>query len=97
MTAATEPVSPQPAVAAFDTFYGAEFGRVTRIARRVVGDRAEAEDVAQEVFAALARRTRALEPNVPAWLHVTAVRLALNAAGSKHRSSHRVVYRARAS
>lgn len=89
MTLATESVSPPVAVAAFDALYRAEFGRVTRIARRIVGDQAEAEDVAQEVFAALARHPHALDPNVPAWLHATAVRRALNAARSRHRRGAR--------
>ncbi len=89
MTVATESVSPPLAVATFDALYRAEFRRVTRIARRIVGDQAEAEDVAQEVFAALARRPQALDPNVPAWLHATAVRRALDAARSRHRRSAR--------
>jgi RNA polymerase sigma-70 factor, ECF subfamily len=89
MTVATEPVSPPGAVATFDALYRAEFRRVTRIARRIVGDQAEAEDVAQEVFAALARRPQALDTNVPAWLHATAVRRALDAARSRHRRSAR--------
>jgi|GEM_PF-856202 len=89
MTVATEPVSPPLAVAAFDALYRAEFGRVTRIVRRIVGDQAEAEDVAQEIFAALARRPHALDPNVPAWLHATAVSRALDAARSRHRRSAR--------
>jgi RNA polymerase sigma-70 factor, ECF subfamily len=89
MTVATESVSPPLADATFDALYRAEFGRVSRIACRIVGDQAEAEDVAQEIFAALARRPDALDPNVPAWLHATAVRRALDAARSRHRRSAR--------
>ena len=89
MTASTETLSPPFAVAAFDALYRSEFGRVTRIAHRILGDQAEAQDVAQEVFAALARRPHALDPVVPAWLHATAVRRALDAARSRHRRSAR--------
>ena len=89
MTVATEPVSPPGAVATFDALYRAEFRRVTRIARRIVGDQAEAEDVAQEIFAALARGAHALDPNVPAWLHATAVRRSLDAVRARHRRSAR--------
>jgi RNA polymerase sigma-70 factor (ECF subfamily) len=89
MTVATESISPPVAVAAFDALYRAEFHRITRIARRIVGDQAEAEDVAQEVFAALARRPPALDANVAAWLHATAVRRALDAARSRQRRSAR--------
>jgi RNA polymerase sigma-70 factor (ECF subfamily) len=89
MTVATESISPPVAVAAFDALYRAEFHRITRIARRIVGDQAEAEDVAQEVFAELARRPPALDANVAAWLHATAVRRALDAARSRQRRSAR--------
>jgi RNA polymerase sigma-70 factor, ECF subfamily len=89
MTVATEPVSPQGAVATFDALYRAEFGRVTRIARRIVGDQAEAEDVAQEVFAALARRAHGLDQNARAWLHATAVRRSLDAVRARNRRSAR--------
>jgi RNA polymerase sigma-70 factor, ECF subfamily len=89
MTVATEPVSPQGAVATFDALYRAEFRRVTRIARRIVGDQAEAEDVAQEVFAALARRAHGLDRNAAAWLHATAVRRSLDAVRARDRRSAR--------
>src|SRR3979411_549231 len=89
MTAATESDSPPLALATFDALYRTEFGRVTRIARRIVGDQAEAEDVAQEVFAALAHRPHALDPNVPAWLAADAVCRALDAARSRQRRSAR--------
>ncbi len=88
MTIVDESVA-RVAAAPFDALYRAEFRRVARIARRILADEAEAEDVAQEVFAALARRPEGLHENVPAWLHATAVRRALNAARSRQRRSAR--------
>ena len=40
----------------FDELYRAEYPRLVAIARRIVADRADAEDVAQDVFVALAAR-----------------------------------------
>ena len=53
--AAFSPVAASPGT--FDELYRAEFARVVAIARRILADRAEAEDVAQDVFAALAAVT----------------------------------------
>jgi len=89
MTIAVQPVAPPAADAAFEALYRSEFRRVVRIARRIVGGEAEAEDVAQDVFAALARRRDALGPSTPAWLHATAVCRALDAARSRRRRTAR--------
>jgi putative acetyltransferase len=78
---------PVPARTPFDELYRTEFRRVVAIAQRIVADHAEAEDVAQDVFTALAAR-----PDVvarPASLHVAAVRRALNAVRSRRRRTAR--------
>ena len=58
--------------------FRAEYRTVTAIARRMVADAAEAEDVAQEVFAECARLRDPTAEGVVAWLHATAARRALN-------------------
>ena len=79
---------------AFDELYRAEFARIVAIARRILADRAEAEDVAQDVFAALAAGNGTASSTrtpiaSPAWLHTAAVRRALNAVRSRRRRAAR--------
>jgi RNA polymerase sigma factor (sigma-70 family) len=79
-----------PAATGFDRVFVAEYSRVAAIARRVVGDQAAAEDVAQEVFLDLHRRF-GNDPGAqaPAWLHAAAVHTALNAIRSERRRGAR--------
>lgn len=49
-------------------------------ARRVTGDAAAAEDVAQDCFLRLAQRSATISGSVPAWLHRTSVNRALELA-----------------
>ena len=65
---------------AFEALFAAEYGRVVAIAYRVLADRQEAEDVAQEVFYDFHRRHPADAPWAAAWLHKAAAHSALNAA-----------------
>jgi RNA polymerase sigma-70 factor (ECF subfamily) len=67
----------------------AEYGRVVAAANRVLADRAEAEDVAQEVFLDFHRRHPADAPYGPAWLHRAAVHTALNRIRSRRRRERR--------
>ncbi|HTA39601.1 MAG TPA: sigma-70 family RNA polymerase sigma factor [Candidatus Acidoferrales bacterium] len=70
---------------AFDRLYVTEYARVAAIAFRVVGDRADAEDVAQEAFAQCARNGRAGRPGAEAWLATAAVHHAINLLRSRRR------------
>ena len=75
--------------AAFETLFRAEFARVVRVAYRVLGDQAEAEDVAQEVFLAFYRSHPADAPYAAPWLHRAAAHAALNAVRSRTRRNAR--------
>lgn len=75
--------------AAFERLFLAEYGRVAGIAYRVLGDEAEAEDVAQEVFLSFYRRHRPDAPYGPAWLHAAAAHTALNAIRGRKRRERR--------
>src|SRR5438128_6066870 len=75
--------------AAFERLFGAEYARVVRVAYRVVGDQAEAEDVAQDVFVAFYRAHPADASYAAAWLHRAAAHTALNAVRSRSRRTAR--------
>ncbi|MGK0186962.1 MAG: RNA polymerase sigma factor (sigma-70 family), partial [Verrucomicrobiales bacterium] len=64
--------------AAFGKLVERHAGLVFSVAVRQTGDRTAAEEVAQDVFAVLARKARALlhHPSVPAWLHTTSRNIA---------------------
>lgn len=73
----------------------AEYGKVVAIANRVLADRIEAEDVAQEVFLDFHRKHRADASYAPAWLHRAAVHVALNRIRSRKRRERRELADAR--
>src|SRR5215813_14106542 len=60
-------------------------GMVFATARRITGDAALAEDVAQETFLALARQRNSAVDSVGAWLHRVAWRKASNVVRSEAR------------
>ena len=66
----------------FCEFYQANYGRVVAMATAMLGDRREADDVAQEAFArALARWSRLRRYDQPgAWVRTVALRLAIDSA-----------------
>ncbi len=72
-----------------DRLFADEFARVVAIAKRIVGDRATAEDVAQDVFARFAERSEVVSDASPGWLHVAAVNTALNLVRSRSRRVQR--------
>jgi len=75
--------------AAFERLFLAEYRRVAGIAYRVLGDAAEAEDVAQEVFLSFYRRHPADASYAAPWLHAAAAHTALNAARGRTRRARR--------
>jgi len=76
-------------VRAFEELFMAEYGRVVGIATRVLADRTEAEDVAQEVFLAFHRSHSPLADYAPAWLHRAAWHTALNRVRGRRRRERR--------
>jgi RNA polymerase sigma-70 factor (ECF subfamily) len=82
-------ISGQGLVRAFEELFAAEYGRVVGIAARVLADRAEAEDVAQEVFLAFHRGHSPVAAYAPAWLHRAAWHAALNRLRGRRRRERR--------
>ncbi|HZT13081.1 MAG TPA: sigma-70 family RNA polymerase sigma factor [Candidatus Baltobacteraceae bacterium] len=76
----------------FERFFHDEYARVVSIAYRITRDRAEAEDVAQEVFVRAARSPRLRGKGL---LYTAAVRSALNLVRSKRRRLVRETRRVR--
>lgn len=74
---------------AFEALFRREYARVVGIARRIVRDADEAEDVAQDVFVAFYRKHPADAGYAPAWLHAAAAHTALNAIRSRDRRGRR--------
>ncbi len=79
----------QSAVEPFERLFKDEYSRVVAIANRVLADRQEAEDVAQEVFVDFHRLHRADAPYAAPWLHRAAANTALNAVRSRTRRARR--------
>jgi RNA polymerase sigma factor (sigma-70 family) len=67
----------------FEALFAVEYERVVAIARRFVG--ADAEDVAQEVFAGLIRARPSDAAHARAWLHRATVHRALDALRARRR------------
>jgi RNA polymerase sigma-70 factor (ECF subfamily) len=79
---------PDSAESSFERLFLEEYARVVSVAYRITGDRAEAEDVAQEAFVQLARA--GIQPGaVQGWLYRAAVHGAMNAVRSRRRRSER--------
>ena len=93
----TEPAgsSLQAPVEPFDRLFMAEYGKVVAVAHRVLADRPEAEDVAQEVFLDFHRKHRPDASYAPSWLHRAAVHTALNRIRSRKRRERRELADAR--
>src|SRR5256885_16801796 len=78
-------------VQAFEALFVAEYPKVVGVANRVLVDRAEAEDVAQEVFLDFHRRHSPTAPYAAAWLHRAAWHTALNRVRGRRRRERREV------
>jgi RNA polymerase sigma-70 factor (ECF subfamily) len=78
-------VSTASAELPFEIVFAREYPAVVRIAYRVLGDRADAEDVAQDLFVRFVGRRL---PDAPV-LHLAAVRRALNLLRSRRRQTLR--------
>jgi RNA polymerase sigma-70 factor (ECF subfamily) len=83
------PSGPQRKPDPFDALFLREYGRVVAVAGRVLADRAEAEDVAQEVFINFHRLHSASAQFAPAWLHRAAAHTALNRIRGRRRREKR--------
>ncbi len=75
----------------FETIFEAHYGPVARAIARVIRDHGRAEELAVETFLKLRRHPHAQGERVRAWLHRTAVRLALD---ELRRRSRRARYEA---
>jgi RNA polymerase sigma-70 factor (ECF subfamily) len=73
----------------FDRLFLAEYGKVVAVANRVLADRAEAEDVAQEVFLDFHRKQHPNASYASGWLYRAAVHTALNRIRSRRRRQRR--------
>ena len=73
----------------FDRLFASEYGKVVAVANRVLADRAEAEDVAQEGFLDFHRRHSPDAGYASAWLHRAAVHTALNRIRGRRRRERR--------
>ena len=88
--AVTQPEQTQPTTR-FEQLFLGEYPRVVAIANRVLADRHEAEDVAQEVFMDFHRKHRPDASYAGPWLHAAAAHTALNRIRSRKRREQREV------
>jgi RNA polymerase sigma factor (sigma-70 family) len=75
--------------AGFERLFIREYSRVAAIAYRVLGDAAEAEDVAQDVFVSFYRRHDPEASYAPSWLYAAAAHTALNVVRGRSRRERR--------
>lgn len=73
----------------FDRLFLDQYERVAAIAFRILGDRDEAEDVAQDVFYSYYRQHAPDAPYAPAWLARASAHTALNVIRGRQRRSRR--------
>jgi RNA polymerase sigma-70 factor, ECF subfamily len=80
----------------FEEFYAANYGKIAALVAAIIGDRNEADDIAQETFArALARWPRVSGYELPeAWVRQVALRLAIDS-GRRLRRTLRALPRLR--
>lgn len=71
--------------AGFEALFHAHWGRVVQVIARLVGDPAEAEDLALDAFWRLYRQPPRQDQNLAGWLYRVATRLGLNALRARQR------------
>jgi RNA polymerase sigma-70 factor (ECF subfamily) len=71
--------------AGFEAVFQAHWSQVVRVLARLVGDSAEAEDLALDAFWRLYRQPPSQEQNLGGWLYRVATRLGLNALRARQR------------
>jgi RNA polymerase sigma-70 factor (ECF subfamily) len=69
----------------FESFFRANYGRLTHLLYRVVGDIHSAEELASEAFWRLHVNPPASDDNLEGWLHRTGLRLALDSLRKRKR------------
>jgi len=72
----------------FDEFFVANYARLARLFRRVVGDPGQAEELAAEAFWRLHRKPPASDHNLIGWLYRTGLRLALDSLKKQKRRAY---------
>src|SRR3954470_13721733 len=85
--------------ARFDELFRRFYPRLVPVAERLVGDRAEAEDIVQEAFLRLARaapgrrdgRPRGPDETIGAWLRLVVLNLGINRIRDRRRADERLV------
>jgi RNA polymerase sigma-70 factor (ECF subfamily) len=78
----------QSATQDFETIFVEHWSRVYGVIFRLVGDKAEAEDLALETFWRLYRNPPSQRENLGGWLYRVAVNLGLNALRARKRRTH---------
>jgi RNA polymerase sigma-70 factor (ECF subfamily) len=71
--------------AVFEALFQTHWGRVVQVIARLVGDPAEAEDLALDAFWRLYRQPPRQDQNLAGWLYRVATRLGLNALRARRR------------
>ncbi len=69
----------------FETYFQEHWERVYGVIYRIVGDHAEAEDLALETFLRLYQRPPHTKTNIPGWLYRVATNLGLNTIRARKR------------
>jgi RNA polymerase sigma-70 factor (ECF subfamily) len=83
--ASTASSAAQEQEAGFEALFHDHWGRVVQVLARVVGDPAEAEDLALDAFWRLYRQPPSHDQNLGGWLYRVATRLGLNALRARQR------------
>jgi RNA polymerase sigma-70 factor (ECF subfamily) len=83
--ASTASSAAQEQEAGFEALFHDHWGRVVQVLARLVGDPAEAEDLALDAFWRLYRQPPRRDQNLGGWLYRVATRLGLNALRARRR------------